>query len=43
MQLVTADEALAHVRDRQRVFVQGAAGTPLTLADALARRAGWTD
>jgi acyl-CoA hydrolase len=43
MRLVTADEALAHVRDRQRVFVQGAAGTPLALTEALARRAGLTD
>ncbi|MFN0094174.1 MAG: acetyl-CoA hydrolase/transferase family protein [Dehalococcoidia bacterium] len=39
MQLVTASEALAHVRPGQRVYLHGGAATPLALVEALAARA----
>ncbi|MBL8951559.1 MAG: acetyl-CoA hydrolase/transferase family protein [Myxococcaceae bacterium] len=39
MTKVSADEALARLQSGQRVFVQGAAATPLVLLEALARRA----
>ena len=39
MKLVDADTALAQLESGQQVFVQGAAATPTTLLEALARRA----
>ncbi|MBL9077250.1 MAG: acetyl-CoA hydrolase/transferase family protein [Planctomycetes bacterium] len=40
LNLVSADAAVALIQSRQRVFVHGAAATPLQLLHALARRAG---
>jgi acyl-CoA hydrolase len=39
----TADEAVAGIRSGMRIFVHGAAATPTTLLDALARRTDLTD
>ena len=39
----TADEAVAAVRSGMRIFIHGAAATPGTLLDALARRTDLTD
>ena len=38
LKIVTAEEAVSHVKSGDRVFIQGAAMTPVTLIDALANR-----
>lgn len=38
LKIVTVEEAVSHVKSGDRVFIQGAAMTPITLIDALANR-----
>jgi 4-hydroxybutyrate CoA-transferase len=42
-QAVTAAEAVSHIRSGMKVFVHGAAATPTSLLEALARRADLSD